>query len=45
VEVWGTDEGLPNNTVTGIAQTPDGYLWCSTYDGVVRFDGGVIETG
>ena len=39
VEVWGTDEGLPNNTVTGIAQTPDGYLWCSTYDGAVRFDG------
>jgi len=39
VDVWGTDEGLPNNTVTGIAQTPDGYLWCGTYDGVVRFDG------
>lgn len=39
VDVWGTDEGLPNNTVTGIAQTPDGYLWCATYDGVVRFDG------
>ena len=39
VDVWGTDQGLPNNTVTGIAQTPDGYLWCGTYDGVVRFDG------
>ena len=38
-DVWGTDEGLPNNTVTGIAQTPDGYLWCATYDGLVRFDG------
>jgi ligand-binding sensor domain-containing protein/signal transduction histidine kinase len=39
VDVWRTEEGLPNNTVTGIAQTPDGYLWCGTYDGVVRFDG------
>ena len=39
VDIWGTDEGLPNNTVTGIAQTPDGYLWCATYDGLVRFDG------
>jgi ligand-binding sensor domain-containing protein/signal transduction histidine kinase len=39
VDVWRTDEGLPNNTVTAMAQTPDGYLWCSTYDGVVRFDG------
>jgi ligand-binding sensor domain-containing protein/signal transduction histidine kinase len=39
VDVWGTEEGLPNNTVSGIAQTRDGYLWCATYDGVVRFDG------
>jgi ligand-binding sensor domain-containing protein/signal transduction histidine kinase len=39
IDAWGTDEGLPSNIVTDIAQTPDGYLWCSTYDGVVRFDG------
>jgi ligand-binding sensor domain-containing protein/signal transduction histidine kinase len=39
VEVWGTDRGLPNNTVTGLAQAADGFLWCATYDGVVRFDG------
>jgi ligand-binding sensor domain-containing protein/signal transduction histidine kinase len=39
IDVWGTDEGLPSNIVTGIVQTPDGYLWCSTYGGVVRFDG------
>src|SRR5687767_6350332 len=39
IDVWGTDEGLPSNIVTDIAQTPDGYLWCATYDGVVRFDG------
>ena len=39
LDIWGTEDGLPSTTVTGIAQTPDGYLWCSTHDGVVRFDG------
>jgi ligand-binding sensor domain-containing protein/signal transduction histidine kinase len=39
VDFWSTEEGLPSNTISGIAQTPDGYLWCSTYDGLVRFDG------
>ncbi|MBI4606697.1 MAG: ATP-binding protein [Planctomycetes bacterium] len=39
IEGWGTDQGLPSNTVSGIAQTPDGYLWCGTHDGAVRFDG------
>jgi len=38
-DVWGTEQGLPSATISGIAQTPDGYLWCGTYDGVVRFDG------
>ncbi len=39
LDVWGTDRGLPNSVVSALAQTPDGYLWCATYDGVVRFDG------
>jgi len=34
-----TDNGLPQNGVRAIAQTPDGYLWLTTFDGVVRFDG------
>jgi ligand-binding sensor domain-containing protein len=38
-DVWTTAKGLPQNTVTGIAQTPDGYLWLSTFDGLARFDG------
>ncbi|MGD0548696.1 MAG: two-component regulator propeller domain-containing protein, partial [Terracidiphilus sp.] len=33
------DEGLPQNEVRSIAQTPDGYLWFSTRDGLARFDG------
>src|SRR5665213_1342070 len=37
--VWQTDEGLPNNRVSAIAQTADGYLWVGTSDGLARFDG------
>jgi signal transduction histidine kinase/ligand-binding sensor domain-containing protein len=38
-DVWTADEGLPNSSVTAIAQTPDGYLWVGTYNGLARFDG------
>lgn len=38
-DVWTTTNGLPQNTVTGVVQTPDGYLWLSTFDGLARFDG------
>ncbi len=37
--VWRSDDGLPNNHVTGLAQTPDGYLWVATYSMPARFDG------
>jgi ligand-binding sensor domain-containing protein len=37
--VWQTQDGLPNNAVTAIVQTHDGYLWLATYDGLARFDG------
>lgn len=36
---WTTDDGLPQNGVRKIVQTPDGYLWFTTFDGLVRFDG------
>ena len=38
-EEWGMAEGLPQNSVTAIARTPDGYLWLGTFGGLVRFDG------
>jgi len=38
-DTWTTANGLPQNTVTGLVQTPDGYLWLSTFDGLARFDG------
>ncbi len=36
---WNADSGLPQNSVRGIVQTPDGYMWVATLNGVVRFDG------
>jgi PAS domain S-box-containing protein len=36
---WGTTEGLPQNSVTAMAQTRDGYLWLGTFGGLARFDG------
>jgi len=38
-EMWTTDNGLPQNSVNTIVQTPDGYLWLGTQEGLVRFDG------
>lgn len=39
VTVWQADQGLPQSSVTAIAQTSDGYLWLGTQNGLVRFDG------
>lgn len=36
---WETDDGLPDNNVTGVEQTPDGYLWVGTLGGLMRFNG------
>ena len=38
-DVWGTEEGLPQNDVPALAQSRDGYLWLGTELGLVRFDG------
>jgi signal transduction histidine kinase/ligand-binding sensor domain-containing protein len=39
VDAWDPERGLPDSSVTAIAQTRDGYLWVGTYDGLARFDG------
>src|SRR6185312_10211044 len=36
---WKTENGLPDNAVTAIVQTHDGYIWIGTYGGLARFDG------
>lgn len=38
-QAWGTENGLPQNTVQALAQTRDGYVWLGTEVGLVRFDG------
>jgi ligand-binding sensor domain-containing protein/signal transduction histidine kinase len=37
--IWRTQDGLPENRIRAIAQTPDGYLWVGTSSGLARFDG------
>lgn len=39
IDAWTTDNGLPQNSVTGLTQTPEGYIWFTTNEGLVRFDG------
>ena len=39
LDVWDTDRGLPSSSVTSLAQTPEGYLWLGTQNGLLRFDG------
>ena len=36
---WGTEQGVPQDTIAGIAQSDDGYVWIGTRDGLARFDG------
>ena len=38
-EQWGSEKGFPGGSINAIAQTPDGYLWMGTQNGLVRFDG------
>jgi ligand-binding sensor domain-containing protein/signal transduction histidine kinase len=38
VDQWTTVNGLPQNSVNAIAQTPDGYIWVGTFGGLARFD-------
>jgi signal transduction histidine kinase/ligand-binding sensor domain-containing protein len=36
---WTQEHGLPQDTIRAITQTPDGYLWLGTDEGLARFDG------
>ena len=43
-QFWTIEDGLPINTVNQVVQDDDGYLWFTTYDGIVRFDGIEFKT-
>lgn len=36
---WTTQDGLPESSATSAVQTPEGYLWFGSFNGLVRFDG------
>jgi ligand-binding sensor domain-containing protein/signal transduction histidine kinase len=40
---WLKDSGLPDNSVTGLLQTRDKFLWVGTQAGLARFDGNDFE--
>jgi signal transduction histidine kinase/ligand-binding sensor domain-containing protein len=40
---WSSADGLPNNTVGGLAQTVDGFIWVGMPNGLARFDGHQFE--
>ncbi len=44
IRTWQAPDGLPDNSVTDVAQTPDGHLWLGTFNGLVRFNGAEFET-
>ncbi|MBD3222447.1 hypothetical protein GF314_14525, partial [bacterium] len=39
IDRWTSVDGLPQNSIQAIAQTPDHYLWFGTQEGLARFDG------
>ncbi|WP_020530746.1 two-component regulator propeller domain-containing protein [Flexithrix dorotheae] len=44
LNIWGNSDGLPSQGANNILQHQDGYLWISTFNGLVKFDGRSIST-
>jgi signal transduction histidine kinase/ligand-binding sensor domain-containing protein/CheY-like chemotaxis protein len=42
-ERWTSEDGLPEDTVSAIAETGNGFLWFATGNGLARFDGNHVE--
>lgn len=40
---WNNQNGLPQNTVFDLEFDGQGYLWCATEEGLVRFDGSELS--
>ena len=39
IDTWQDREGIPESSALAVAQTPDGYLWVGSPDGLLRFNG------
>src|SRR5262245_26706999 len=44
IQAWSVEEGLPHNLVHRVVQSPDGYLWIGTWEGLARFNGREFKT-
>jgi diguanylate cyclase (GGDEF)-like protein/PAS domain S-box-containing protein len=43
-DFWGEHDGLPDGGLLAVHAGSDGYLWCGTRSGLVRFDGERFES-
>ena len=41
---WTIDDGLRSNTINHVMQSNKGFIWMSTYNGLIRFDGHQFES-
>ncbi len=39
IDSWDNQDGLPSNGLLYITQASDGYIWISSFNGLIRFDG------
>ena len=39
IERWTVDDGLPSDNLSDLLQTRDGFLWITSFEGLLRFDG------
>jgi signal transduction histidine kinase/ligand-binding sensor domain-containing protein len=39
MQQWTVDDGLISNNLTSVTQTNDGFIWVTTFNGALRFDG------
>src|SRR5579871_1891768 len=43
IELWMTENGMPQNIVTALLQSREGYIWAETYNGIALFDGEIFR--
>ena len=43
IQVWNTEEGLPSNNLREIVQDDKGYIWITSFNGLIRFDGHTFD--
>jgi signal transduction histidine kinase/ligand-binding sensor domain-containing protein len=43
IQVWSTEEGLPSNNLRHVVQDTKGYIWVSSFNGLMRFDGNTFD--